>query len=306
VSDIATTEKTQSLATDAELLAAIDPFVTRRFDPNQREWQDIVNNAARTQAGLRRKRRLWGWLPDFRRTQRTVGASYLRQWADIGMESQLSGKTTAHYLFRNNAFEAFTQGEKRVHHRLLFRTIERLRPRGVLEVGAGNGLNLLTLAARFPEVHFTGLELTASGVQAAARVRALPEFPRILTEFSVDPPSGTAAHCSIDLVQGTAASLPFPEGSFDLVFTVLALEQMEEIRTAALAELRRVTREYVLMIEPFRDWNQTAIRRDYIIANDYFSACVADLASFHLQWMYADEIPAKLARGVGVVLAQTV
>src|SRR5262249_50021532 len=149
-----------------------------------------------------------------------------------------------------------TQGEKRVHHRLLFRSIERLRPRTVLEVGAGNGLNILTLAARFPEAHFTGLELTLGGVQAAARVRAMPEFPRMLAEFSVDPPAAQAAHRRVDLIQGTAASLPFRNGSFDLVFTVLALEQMEEIRKSALAELRRVARDFVVMIEPFRDWNE--------------------------------------------------
>jgi len=90
------------------------------------------------------------------------------------------------------------------------------------------------------------------------------------------------------------------------VFTVLALEQMEEIRNFALGELRRVAREFVLMIEPFREWNQSAIRRDYIIANDYFSGSVADLPSYGLQPMYADEIPAKLARGTGVVLARVV
>jgi len=303
---VLTTERAESLATDRELLDAFEPFVTKRFNTHDREWLDILSAAARTQAGHRRRRRLLGWLPDFRRTQRSVGISYLRQWADIGMESQLSGNATAHYVFRNMAFEAFTQGEKRVHHRLLFKTMERLRPRTVLEVGAGNGLNILTLAARFPEVHFTGLELTSSGVQAAAHIRAMPELPRTLAQFSVDPPVGLTAHRNVRLVQGTAGNLPFPEGSFDVVFTVLALEQMEEIRNVAMAELRRVARDFVLMIEPFRDWNESGIRRDYIIANDYFSASVADLESFRLQAVYAGEIPSKLARGAGVVLAKIV
>jgi ubiquinone/menaquinone biosynthesis C-methylase UbiE len=220
------------------------------------------------------------------------------------MESQLTGKAATAYVFRDKAFEAFTQGEKRLHHRLLFRTIERLKPRKVLEVGAGNGLNILILAARFPETHFTGLELTAGGVQAAVRVRRMPELPRVLKEFSVDPPRSQAAHGSVDLIQGTAATLPFGDASFDLVFTVLALEQMEEIRQVAVRELRRVSRKFVLMIEPFREWNQSAVRRDYIIANDYFSGSVADLPSQGLQPIYADEIPEKLARGTGVVLAK--
>ena len=298
---MAATEEIEFLTTDAELLAAFDPYVVRKFHVKDSEWQDILKKTAQAQAAARRRRHLVGWLRPFRRTQRSVQVSYLQQWADIGMERQLDGKLKAHYLFRDQPFEAFTQGEKRIHHRLLFRAVERLRPRSVLEVGCGNGLNILTLAARFPDVSFSGLEVTASGVQAAAAIRSLPGLPRVLAEFSIDPPRTMTGHCGVRLIQGTAEALPFPDASFDFVFTVLALEQMEEIRNAALSEIRRVSREFVLMIEPFRDWNPSGIRRDYIIANDYFSAKVSDLTEFRLQPVITDEIPAKLARGAGLV-----
>ena len=55
------------------------------------------------------------------------------------------------------------------------------------------------------------------------------------------------------------------------------------------------------MIEPFRDWNESGIRRDYIIANDYFSASVADLAAYRLQPIYAREIPAAVRRVITLI-----
>ena len=304
---------TEELTTDAlgfsdeDLMAAFGPFVTRHFPAGDPEWATIVDQTAQTQVVARRRRRWLGWIRRFRRTQRGIRGAYSLQWSATPLEAQLTGGHVAPFVFRDHTFEARTQGEKRVQHKILFRVIDRLGPRRVLEVGAGNGVNLLALAARFPKLDLTGLELTTGGVQAAARVRGMPALPRVLTEFSVEAlKDGSLAHRRVGLVQGTGASLPFPDQTFDLVYTVLALEQMEEIRDRVLPELRRVSRGYVLMIEPFRDWNAFGIRRDYVVANDYFSASVADLPAFHLQPTYVDEVPAKLFRGAGVVLAKTV
>ena len=46
----------------------------------------------------------------------------------------------------------------------------------------------------------------------------------------------------VTFLQGSAAELSFPDGAFDLVMTVLAIEQMERIRARALAEITRVAR----------------------------------------------------------------
>lgn len=292
---------------DRELLAAFEPFVTKRYDPGDPEWAGIVSQAARVQAAARRRRRLLGWVRHFRRTQRGIRAAYSLQWSQGRLEDQLTKRSSSvPFVFRGHTFRAASQGEKRVHHRLLFRAVERLAPRSVLEVGAGNGVNVLTLAARFPGLRVTALEVTRGGVEATSALRALPELPRFLGEFSVEPPRDLTAHRRVSIIQGSGGALPFADGAFDLVFTVLALEQMEEIRDSALAELRRVSRGHVLMIEPFKDWNGSSIRRDYVVSHDYFSASVADLPGFGLQPIYTDEIPAKLARGAGVVLARVV
>jgi len=113
------------------------------------------------------------------------------------------------------------------------------------------------------------------------------------------------AHREVFFSQANAVALPFADHSSDLVVTVLALEQMEEIRARALSEIARVAGRFVLMIEPFRDWNADGHRRDYIVANDYFSAAVWDLKEFGLDpvAVYAD-IPNKLSFAVGLVLAR--
>jgi ubiquinone/menaquinone biosynthesis C-methylase UbiE len=197
-------------------------------------------------------------------------------------------------------------GTKRVHLLFLMRAIARLKPRTVLEVGSGNGLNLFILAARFPEIHFMGLELTAGGVVAANRVRAMAELPEILVTFAPEPPIDLKPFDRIVIVQGNAAALPFVDASFDLVITALALEQMEPIRHQALAEIRRVASTYTAMVEPFFDWNATGPQRDYIIANDYFSGSVAELERVGLAPFYmTGDMPSKLTIRPAFVVCRT-
>ena len=70
------------------------------------------------------------------------------------------------------------------------------------------------------------------------------------------PLADPTAFRRIRFCQGNAPSLPFADGEFDLVTTVLALEQMERVREQALAEVARVACRHTLMIEPFREVNR--------------------------------------------------
>src|SRR5690606_15819330 len=108
--------------------------------------------------------------------------------------------------------------------------------------------------AVFPEIAFAGAELTPSGVAAARSVQGEP-LPDGVERFAPMPVQSRTAHQRIDFNQADARSLPFADDSFDLVFTRLAVEQMEAIRDEALAEIRRVTRSYVVFVEPFADFN---------------------------------------------------
>jgi SAM-dependent methyltransferase len=185
------------------------------------------------------------------------------------------------------------------------RVIALLKPTSVLEIGCGNGVNLFVLAGRFPEIRFTGIELTEGGVAALNSVRALNKVSDTVRQFSPEPMADPSPFKRIAVLRGNAAALPFRNRSFDLVFTSLALEQMEEIRVEALGEIRRVARTYTAMVEPFREWNESGSQRDYIIANDYFSGRIADLPGVGLEPLLATvDMPTKLTFRPGLVVCR--
>ena len=110
---------------------------------------------------------------------------------------------------------------------------------------------------------------------------------------------------AIQWVEADAAKMPFADASFDLVFTALALEQVESIRARALAEVARVSSGHVAMVEPFRDWNADGARRALIVGKEYFAASIADLAAYGMEpELVIANMPTKLAMGVGLVLAR--
>jgi hypothetical protein len=98
--------------------------------------------------------------------------------------------------------------------------------------------------------------------------------------------------------------MPFEDGSFDLVMTVLAVEQMESIRSAALREIARVTRGHVLMLEPFRDANARGLKRLYVRSRGYFQGSIEELRGFGLTPVWAtDDYPQEAFLGTAFVLA---
>ena len=102
--------------------------------------------------------------------------------------------------------------------------IAALKPRTVCEVGSGAGTNLLLLANRFPDIAFSGFELTASGTRLA---RALQVRDLHDTRFGKDlrlTPEGRDAIGRIAFSEGSAYDLPCPDDAYDLVFTHSALE----------------------------------------------------------------------------------
>jgi SAM-dependent methyltransferase len=184
--------------------------------------------------------------------------------------------------------------------------LDELKPRRVLEVGSGNGINLLSLAGAFPDTHFTGLELTEEGVEQARTAQSDADIVDIIQSYSPLETRDRSAIGRIDFVRGDASALPFDDSSFDLVMTVLAVEQMESIRAAALAEIARVARRHVLMLEPFRDTNAGGFKRLYVRSRGYFRVSIAELEGFGLVpvWATAD-YPQEAFLGTALVLAES-
>lgn len=270
----------------------------RRFAKRNRKiWRAYLN------------RRLFGWRRDAQRQKTAVAREYSDEWLSIDHRSYSLDAPPNHrslWQWGNQLYFASNRGGTRVRQLLLVRTLELLKPKRVLEVGCGNGINLLLLAGRFPETEFTGVDLTREGIAAAQRVQAQNELlPPHLQAFAPLSLHDPAAFKRVTFRTGDASALPFEAKSFDLVITSLALEQMERIRAQALNEIARVSAGHALMIEPFREANATGIARRYVVARDYLRARIADLPAHGMQPLWATtDMPQEAFMKAAAVLAK--
>jgi ubiquinone/menaquinone biosynthesis C-methylase UbiE len=119
----------------------------------------------------------------------------------------------------------------------------------VLDVGTGPGVLLVELAARRPDLHLTGVDLSPSMVATATRNLAVAGV--------------SDAACLV----ADVAELPFLDGAFDLVVSSLGLHHWDRV-DAAVPELARVLRPggrvviYDLPFAPFRELHDAARRED--------------------------------------------
>lgn len=284
------------------------PFVLERHAPGDPAWDAEIARRARKYRRRYWQRRLLGWLPRWQRRGDTVKAEYSKAWASIDYAQYDPSRTPPRpspWEWRGERYSASDLGGTRVRQLLLVRMLERLRPRRVLEVGCGNGVNLMLLAGRFPDVSFTGADLTREGPRAAHDLQRAPELPRAMQAYAPLPLADATAFRRVGFVSADASRLPFPDGAFDLVVTILALEQMERVREAALREIARVAGRHTLMIEPFAELNEHGGRLHYAVARDYFRGRIADLPGYGLAPRLAlDDFPQEAFLGACLVLAE--
>jgi len=307
----------QSLRSSADLLAVdtdavretIRPFVSKAYELDDPAWRNVCLKHHRRVRKDYMRRLLRSLVPGFSvRDQAQINAVYSERWERDQFKPFAippSPSKGTPYEWQGRGLLLANAGARRARVLYLMRLVEALRPRSVLEVGFGEGVNLALLAARFPDVEFAGIEFTQGGVAAARSLQNLASLPPELIEFSPERPLSADRHRSIDFRLGTAAKLPWSESGFDMIFTSLALEQMEQIREQALREIARVARRHVVMIEPFREFNASGLRRRYIVAHDYFRGSIADLKSFALSPIAVlDHMPAKVTLKPVVVVCE--
>ena len=243
------------------------------------------------------------------RDQKSIQSEYHQAWSSGHGRYDVAAGPMKPAAWRWNEKKLAIDGmaAARIRAPLLCAVISRLQPKKVLEVGCGNGINLFSIAGEFPDVEFTGIDLTPAGIEAARALQAEDRLPRALAEYIPLPIADPSAFKRVRFVQGSAAELPFADGEFDLVYTVLAVEQMERIRDKALAEIARVTSGHVLMLEPFRDANLKGMRRLYALSRNYFRGSIKGLQRFGLEPVWATEdFPQEAFLGSPLVLAQKV
>lgn len=295
--------------TPGQIDELLEPFVSARVPRFDRRWQTQV-----WRQRYKILRRLWraprrkGSLPQGRSVE-VVQAEYgdvWSRWALDRYDLRQAASDATPWLWRGQRLLANTLGATRWRQLLLIKAIERVRPKTVLEVGCGNGINLVLLACRFPDIEFTGIELTAEGHAAAQSFQQTQaRLPEHLQAFAPQPLADLEGFRRVRFVQGSATALPFANGAFDLAITVLALEQMEQVRARALAEIARVVRSHALMIEPFADANRGFWQRLNVDRRNYFRGRIGELADYGLRPLVAcADLPQKTILRAALVLSE--
>ncbi len=290
----------------ARIAETLAPFVAREMGPeDDSEWQALLAGRGKKILKRRLRRQFGGWMGGSRRAPEVVEQVYGKTWDETSLARLVDSNARAvPILWGQRRMLAGAPGLKRVHLLHMMRVIEELRPRSVLEVGCGMGINLFVLAARFPDITFHGIDLTASGIKAIQEWSRQDSLPRYLLDYSPEPSQDPAAHRRLQVRQGSAAEMPYDDNSFDLVYSISALEQMEAIRAEVMAQLKRVSRGHVAMVEAFRDWNPRGMRRNYIVAQDYFACRLRGLPGYGLAPLFVtDDIPSKVNMAHGLVVA---
>jgi SAM-dependent methyltransferase len=284
---------------------ALRPFAI--VNPDRRRYAREM--ALRRQRLIKRlwRRTLRGWSGASGRSQSKVRHEYEEAWsAGLDRYDITAGPASfTPWIWRGQKLLVDAAGSQRFRGLMLGAVVSALRPRKVLEVGCGDGVNLALLAGAFPEIEFTGLELTETGHRTALALQQQTALPPHLAAYAPLPQNDVEAFRRIAYIQGDATHMPFAAGSFDLVLTVLSVEQMEQLRRQALADIARVTGKHLLMIEPFRDVNDTPARRLNVASRDYFRGSVAELGEFGLQPLWVtDDFPQEVFLGTAMVLSE--
>lgn len=241
--------------------------------------------------------------------QQEILKSYDAQWKKKAFSRYLPriSQDGAPWVCGNLKWTISNEGGAAIRLIYLEEALQHLKPASVLEVGAGNGINLLMLASRFPETQFFGVEPTTGGFQTAKSVIDAGQLPEQLLQFAPFPLNDLSAPARIRITQESSQKLSFDTASVDVVVTSLALEQMELIRHEALTEIARVAKEWVVMLEPFREVNSTGIRKAYVSTYGYFQGSIAELENYGLkvEKIYFD-MPHKSILGTALVVARRI
>ena len=239
------------------------------------------------------------------RTVEYVESHYSQTWTRYTWpdpNEPQSHANTVYLQWEDKGYEVLRSGLVRLHLLGIAKFIEAARPTTVLEIGAGPGINLLTLSACFPATFFTGAELTSAGVAAAEAAQA-DQLPDTFNSFAPLQIKDRSAHRKVDFNQCNATSLPFADNAFDLVFSRLAVEQMEQVRDQALSEIKRVAKSHIVFVEPFADFNTDPLMKLATTTKNYISLSCSDLPKFGLkpQLQFSDW-PHKITNGAGLVV----
>jgi ubiquinone/menaquinone biosynthesis C-methylase UbiE len=160
---------------------------------------------------------------------------FLKPWTDVSIQSIKK-------QYHNNYWKTHNI---HMNHPYITKTIIDLKPKRLLEIGCGNGHNLLAISKANPDIEIYGIDISLEGIKRAHMY--------INGHFYVED----------------ARQLHFDDNFFDVILTVHALEQMKYIIKDVANEIYRVSSDKIVLFEPFfvmqnifGKWNN--IRSEYV------------------------------------------
>lgn len=121
----------------------------------------------------------------------------------------------------------------------------------ILEVGCGNGINLMEISKRYGDrVTLHGVDISENRLSIGRKY-----FNKELAKTSLS-------------VQSITEKTNFEDNNFDLVYSIHCLEQIAYDLRPALTEMHRITADRLLMLEPVFE-NGSFVQKCYLLLSDH-------------------------------------
>lgn len=260
-----------------EMLSLIAPYVKEVWDKNDPRAREAIRQRRNGLVHLV-LRNLVKQIKDGTRsrTGQMVGKFYEEAYSNRTFSGYAVGTRYDTYLLGDKVVKLTGMGNYRAKSRAIERVFDIVKPQSVCEAGCGRMKNLAYFATKFPDVRFSGFDISHNAIDTSCSIQQLdtldlrlPERPNLLSSEEMERVR------RIKLFQADAANLDMiPDKAFDVTYTMSALEQMHSVLPEVLRELRRITRHYVVFCEPFRDVNGI-LEKLYLWSDNYFRADVA-------------------------------
>ena len=252
---------------------------------------------------LKIKNYIFSILKNFKRSQNFTKERYERIWNidQIVQHFDINSNNYSLYKYKE-IFLAHSCLTTKIQQILIINQIKELKPSSVLEIGCGPGITLKLLADIFLETNFFGIDQSIEGIKYANDQKKNPVDPIFKEKLNFQF-NNAVNNPKLKFENQDAKSLKFSDKSFDLVFSNLALEQMDNIKYDVLSEIKRVARKYIIMIEPFKDLNKTGLRYLHHTSKQYFSLNHTDIKDDNFAIIeFHDQLPALLSLNYGMLI----
>lgn len=295
---------------DHEMIShAVTPFTTECFDRGSKEASYLVRQRRnliihlvinkivnQIKSGIREK------------NKDTVKTHYESDYAVAPFRGYKTFGRPVTFIEHDRVSKMYSTGVYWAMIKVIEQLLETINPRTLCEIGCGTGRHVMYFARKYPSIKCSGVDLAEAAIKLANDARNSDNFdlhipddraPYSETEMGRIRDAQLYARSASDL-WGIEAD------AFDVSYSTAALEQMWDILPDVLAEIRRVTKRYVIFCEPFLEYN-SVLSRAFLYSGNYFRARHKHIedAGFEIIGHY-DCLPVKPSFKYSVLLAKVV